>query len=120
MAWKWFGNLFKSKVDRAMDRRFEECGVVIARHARAIVGVAYPPASSPGNPPHRRTGRFQRSITYQVGRKSGQPKVRIFAGVKYGDYLNDGTSRMAARPWRKRSYKETLQQVRRILLAPIK
>lgn len=120
MPFKWFGGLFKSKVDRVMDRRFEECGRVIRDHARQLVGVQYPPASSPGSPPHRRTGRLQQSITYQAGKKSGQPSVRIYAGEPYGEYLETGTRYMAARPWRKRSYRETVQQVKRIILAPIK
>lgn len=120
MPIKWFGGLFKSKLDREMDRRFQECGIVVSRHAKQLVGVAYPPASSPGEPPHRRTGRLQQSITYDVRRKSGQPAVRIYAGVPYGEFLETGTSRMAARPWRKRSYRETVQQVKKILLAPIK
>lgn len=120
MPFKWFGNLFKSKIDREMDRRFEEVGIVVSRHAKALVGVSYPPASSPGEPPARRTGRLQQSITYQVRGKSGRPAVRIYAGAPYGEFLETGTSRMAARPWRKRSYTETVQQVKRIILAPIK
>lgn len=117
---KWLGNLFKSKVDREMDRRFEECGIVVSRHARQIVGIAYPPASSPGNPPHRRTGAFQQSITHETRKRSGQPAVRIYAGVPYGEFLETGTSRMAARPWRKPAYRQTVGQVKKILLAPIK
>lgn len=120
MPIKWFGNLFKSKFDREMERRFEQCGAVVSRHAKQLVGVQYPPASSPGNPPHRRTGAFQQSITYEVRKRSGQPAVRIYSTSPYGDFLNDGTSRMAARPWRQRSYRETVQQVTNILLAPIK
>lgn len=120
MPFKWFGNLFKSKADRVMDKRFEEVGIVVSRHAKALVGVAYPPASSPGSPPHRRTGDFQRSITYEVRKKSGQPAVRIYSTSPYGNFLNDGTSRMAARPWRKPAYNQTVQQVKNILLAPIK
>lgn len=115
---KWFGNLFKSKLDRVMDKRFEEVGIVISRHAKALVGVQYPPASSAGEPPRRRTGRLQRSITYTTDRKGGV-KVRIYATAPYGEWLETGTSRMAARPWRKRSYRDTLAQIKRILLAPI-
>jgi HK97 gp10 family phage protein len=120
MPIKWFGNLFKSKLDREMDRRFEEVGIVVSRHAKQLVGIQYPPASSPGNPPHRRTGAFRQSITYEVRKRSGQPAVRIYSTSPYGDFLNDGTSRMAARPWRKPAYRQTVGQVKKILLAPIK
>lgn len=119
MAFKWFGNLFRSKVDKHLDRQFEEAGVVIARHAKALVGVQYPPASSPGEPPRRRTGKLQRSITYQVERKGGGHSLKIFAAAPYGEFLETGTGKMAARPWRKRSYRETVKRVKDILLKPL-
>lgn len=103
-----------------MDRQFDEAGKAIVAHTRALVGIQYPPASSPGQPPHRRTGAFQRSVEYTTRRRSGEPAVRIYSTSPYGDYLNDGTTRMAARPWRQRAYRESVQRVTRILLAPMK
>jgi hypothetical protein len=121
MPIKWFGGLFKKKVDMTMDRRFDEAGRAIATHAKQLVGIQYPPASSPGEPPRRRTGRLQGSISHQVLKKPWGTSVQVYAGVEYGEYLDTGTRHgLAARPWTKRSYRESVQKVKKILLDPIK
>lgn len=64
--------------------------------AKILVQTQYPPASNPGEPPHRRTGKLQSLI--DIG------EIRNFS-VKFGSYasysaaLEYGTSKMRPRPF---------------------
>ena len=66
---------------------------------RRLVGTPYPPASTPGTPPHRRTGRLQRSVFSEVRERAKSISVYIGARAPYAGYLQRGTRRMAARPF---------------------
>jgi len=58
----------------------------------------YPPASKPGQYPAERTGNFVRGINV-TGTANG---ITVASGMLRGKWLEEGTSRMAARPWAKR------------------
>lgn len=71
---------------------------------REAISVPYPPASSPGNPPHLRTGNLASGIahsqtadeeyiteTFTFDRPGGDPHVPT--------YLEEGTPNMAERPY---------------------
>ena len=74
---------------------------------KRAVSTPYPPASLPGNPPHRRTGRFRRGINATVTAVSRtlhgaiQIRGRVSSRAPYGKFLEFGTRRMRARPWAK-------------------
>ena len=81
----------------------------LTKFCRAAVARQYPPASSPGEPPARRTGWGQKHIrwTRAIGTKQGarvgidisevSPKYRKTAF--YMILLELGTRTIAARPW---------------------
>ncbi len=52
-------------------------------------------SSSPGNPPAIDTGRLRQSVGFDAAPR----EVEVGAGVSYAGYVQDGTSRMAARPF---------------------
>lgn len=58
-----------------------------------------PSPSPPGNPPGLRSGNLRRNWNYGV--EGGNGSVVVFGESKsdYAGYLQDGTSRMAARPF---------------------
>lgn len=60
---------------------------------RASIQKPYPPASKPGNPPHRRSGYLAGSVT-GTGDQKG---IRIHE-AQYGRFLEGGTARMDPRP----------------------
>lgn len=60
---------------------------------------AYPPASMPGSPPHKRHGRLQSSISWELGSDGEGLYADIGTNVEYGRYLELGTDQMAARPY---------------------
>lgn len=55
--------------------------------------------SRPGEPPRVDTGRLRSSITHEVVSKLKGIVGRVGTNVKYGRYLELGTSKMLPRPW---------------------
>ncbi len=63
-------------------------------------------ASAPGEPPMSDTGNLASQVKFQFGELEGV----VFTPVKYGLYLEIGTSNMEARPWLFPSLEENRQQ----------
>lgn len=73
-------------------------------------------ASAPGEPPMSDTGRLASSIENRVDGLTGY----VFTRVKYGNHLEFGTRKMAARPWLFPSVEENAAQFRRDLMEILK
>jgi len=69
--------------------------------------------SGPGEPPRRRTGRLSGSIAHEVDRQS--LVARVGTNVKYGKFLELGTSKMSARPFIRPSLARMQGTIARIL-----
>lgn len=106
-----------------LDRNIEAACIHLTSTARENVNVTQPyvisgerrhglDPSAPGEYPKKVTGYGQRSIAYQ---KKGFLWYRFGTGVKYMAYLNNGTSRMAARPWLIKTVEEQQTALRKIL-----
>lgn len=87
---------FTGKLPAAM----EALGIRAAAEVSNSIDTPYPPASSPNNPPHKRTGNLQAGVEHTEGdaettissaRAEGNPNVPRF--------LEFGTAKMAARPY---------------------
>lgn len=88
--------------ERTIDA-LRELGLEMEDDLKGMLDTAYPPASTPGNPPHRRTGNLQNSI-YSTVEEFVDAEPQCYVGFNqgqapYGRYLEKGTSRMAARPF---------------------
>lgn len=79
-------------------------------------------ASAPGEPPALRSGDLRRSWQpLPVGEMTGSGKVYtpgIHTDVKYAPLLQDGTSKMAARPFEEPIKKEAWPEVKAIYEKP--
>lgn len=84
-------------------------------------------ASAPGEAPAVRTGILRRSFQRKYYIRQGNGKLTVYAisesGLKTGKYLlprilNEGTRRMAARPFVKKVKQEALPEVQRIYNEP--
>lgn len=72
-------------------------------------------ASAPGEPPARRTGVLRVSWgLYAVGLGKGEYTAGIYTDVPYAHYLDEGTKRMAARPFREATIERATSGVIRI------
>lgn len=71
-------------------------------------------ASSPGEPPASATGALRQSITFEVEGEGKKIIGRVGSNTKYAPMLEFGTSRMAARPWLRKSFEQSEQKVEEI------
>lgn len=85
-------------IKRTVRARRTAMRIVKAQMTKALqkaIDTPYPPASKPGDPPHKRTGWLHDTVQV-VEDGSGNLKLRA---LKYGYYLESGTRKMKARPF---------------------
>ena len=71
--------------------------------------------SKPGEPPHKQTGHLRRSVAWElVGLVA-----RVGTNLRYGRWLELGTSKMAARPWLRVALAQCRSAIREILSKPM-
>lgn len=105
----------KARIEQAIHRRLEAAGIVVANRAKESLSAAFPPASSPGEPPAKRTGRLRASVaTERVGMTE-----RVGTNVFYGKILEQGGHTIAARPWLRPALLHSQPRIQAILGAPI-
>ena len=71
-------------------------------------------ASSPGEPPAQATGTLRQSVKGTVESEGRQIIGMVGTEQKYGPMLEFGTSKMAARPWLRKSFEEAQAKVKEI------
>lgn len=94
---KWNGGRASWAVRRALAESMEDLARRLVWRVKHALNVPYPPASSPGEIPRRRTGRLRSSISYDINKH--RLIVNVRAGAPYWKYLERGTSKMEARPF---------------------
>lgn len=63
------------------------------------LSVAYPPSSTPGESPHRRTGNLRAGISYNIERNGSLITLTIISAAPYSAPLETGTKRFGERPF---------------------
>lgn len=111
---RWYGPQVIEKTEVDIKKRMIAAAILVANHAKTLISEPYPPVSMPGEPPHRRTGRLRASVAWDVG-ITDHLYAKVGTNIRYGKYLELGTSRMAARPWLRRAMIEKTPEIRRIL-----
>jgi HK97 gp10 family phage protein len=118
MPVKWFGERFLDKIKDGVQRHVLEAAEKVADQVRINIGQPCPPHSDPGDFPHRESGELQESI--HVRMVAGKLiKAEVYSTSKKMVWLEFGTSRMAARPFLRRTLAEMGPIVRRIVSAKI-
>ena len=77
-------------------------------------------ASLPGQPPRKRTGTLQKSVTSQVTRGDGVVTIRVGTKIPYGKFLEMGTRAMRPRPWLRSGVAEIAPRLQRDFVASLK
>ena len=98
----WNGEAVFDAAHAEATRRVEAVGQMIARRMQSRVSMPYPPASKADTPPHLRSGDFAGSITYlmlDTGNVVQASMGSFDEELVYPKMLEEGTSKMAARPW---------------------
>lgn len=102
---KWRGDEFLDKFEDAFANNMKRATKHLANEVKKELSDPYPPASSPGEPPHRRDGELRRSIADEVDEK--KLIGRVGTNKIYGRMLEIGQSRPFLRT--------TLHKVRKTL-----
>jgi hypothetical protein len=108
---RWAGDGLARAIRTHMKGNLDAAGKALVAEYRDILSDPYPPASSPGEPPHRRTGEGLGSIRH-VPRDMG---VDVVCDKKYMSYLDSGTGRIAPRPWKQLGFDRARDGIRRIM-----
>ena len=96
---QWQGDRATRGLSATLHRRMQRGAALVQADARRLVSTPYPPASRPGQPPRRRTGRLMNSIVATVSQRGRSIVLSLTARVRYARFLELGTVRMAARPF---------------------
>jgi len=101
----WSEGRILNAVSQEMRRRGRRAATAVTRQVKARLALPYPPASRPGQPPRRRTGRLLRSVRSFTETSTGhgiRVSVAVTArsrrGAPYPIFLQYGTRRMLPRP----------------------
>lgn len=96
---KWYGGRRSWEVRSAIADAMELAAAHIVRKIKADLNTPYPPASSPGEAPHRRTGNLRASVDYWINRKRLEVDIGVNVDAPYWSDLEFGTVNMDARPF---------------------
>lgn len=130
---------FRRDMHAEQKRRLSRAAIVVDRHAKELLSVsgtgvrgaggqivravkrtkktiygAFP--SAPGQPPRKQTGHLRRSVAWELV-YGVRMVARVGTNIRYGRWLELGTSKMLPRPWLVRAFREMQGQVRSILEA---
>jgi len=109
----WKGDEFKKLVKLDAGQRLEVAVILLKNEVKQDLSIPYPPASSPDDFPHKRTGRLRASIAHEVDRENLE--ARVGTNLAYGKFLEIGTRFMAARSFLRRAFNENWDKLKQIL-----
>lgn len=113
----WHGDELKRKLERKLAARLVAAAMVLLTALRNAVNTPYPPASRPGEPPHRRSGRLQAGIVVDADTENLQINMGFKPEVeRQAMSLEFGTRNMRPRPFVRR----TLMRMQNTLLRMLK
>lgn len=122
MSMQWFGKKRFDEIKGEQKKRLERA----TRHLRNkwIAKLSHKtgdrgPASPAGEPPSLRSGNLRRSAATEVVEEDGNWVGRVGTAVIYSRYLEDGTTKMDARPSLLPTAKEEANAVKAILSEPM-
>lgn len=95
---RWNSDRVISRARSTMLARGNLAAEALERQVKARVGAPYPPASLPGQPPHRRTGALQRGIHVTARLLANRVRVSVTALAFYAKFLQLGTRGSGNRP----------------------
>ena len=121
MSGKRSGRVYK-KVGTYGKRKTQGTKELMGQYGHRLRGGQLYQASAPGEPPAVRTGTLRRSFTHKVQGLKGSRGIKVVASLetrnKYARYLQDGTKKMAPRPFIDPIIQEAKPEVEKILNRP--
>lgn len=109
---KWYGKQVEAEAARRLHAKLLQTAELVRAEAVKSISVSTTSAgpSSPGDPPHADTGKLRQSLMVVPQGDS----VIVGTPLKYGLYLELGTSRMAARPFLRPAVYRCIEKLKRL------
>lgn len=113
VTYKWNGGRAPWVVRAAVADAMERWADRTVRDIRRSINIPWPPPSSPGEPPHKRTGNLRDNIGYHINRKTLVVKIGVTDLAVYGIYLEYGAPRsnLEPRPFLWRAFRNNQGQI---------
>ncbi len=119
---RWFGPKLKKHVRTEMSKRLDLAAEVVKDQTVRNISTSFWASgpSAPGEFPHSRQGA-RKGLLSEIFWDRVKDLIRIVGTTKiYGFFLEVGTSRMAARPFLRRTLFEMIGRLKKILTKPIR
>lgn len=116
----WKGGSMVSMVRSDTNRKLGEASELLVESTKRMLNVPYPPASQPGEPPHKRTGDLQDAVRAEVDTRNHTARIGILESSQapYAVELEIGVG-VAPRPFLRPSFLQNLRKVGKILGQPV-
>lgn len=88
--------------------------------ADVMTHFTMPAPSAPGQPPGVVTGNLRAATTYRVDRESRSVRAGTGPTAPYGEYLEFGTSRVAARPYMAPAFKRLREALKDVAMGALR
>lgn len=97
-------NAANAFLERRLPRAMEALGIRAAGLITQELDTPFPPASKPGESPHKRTGNLQAGVSHAESREGDEYVTRLTSARAEGSpdvpiFLEKGTYKMAPRPY---------------------
>jgi hypothetical protein len=118
---RWRGAEFQRELAVEIERRMVLAEGFARRQYQENVATPYPPASLPGQFPHRRSGELQRGVRANVNRTATKVQLtlgnvaRSKRGFPYPTALEAGTVKMQPRPHLLPTAEEVIGVIKQLL-----
>ena len=109
---KWHGDEFFKKLKAAEAKNLERAAIHLKNEIKKNISDA-PPASQPGEMPHREDGELRRSIAHEVD--ANKMIARVGTNKVYGRYLELGTNEMLARPFLRPTLAKNRKAIKKLM-----
>lgn len=97
MPVNWLGDAVAAAIKARLGANLRPACDLLAARCRSRIATPGPPRSRPGSSPHIDSGRLIRSV--EADSDAGTLRGVIYSNQEHAVYTEEGTRRMAARPW---------------------
>lgn len=114
---EWHADRILADVERGTRNGLEQAGKQLAAKAKSDLSNSYPPASRPGQPPHKRSGALAAAQEHKVVTEGGDIvlKVGTRPGLRYAPIMAKTRPWLAVTPTAEQVIDTVSDEVRRTL-----
>lgn len=126
MSFEWHGDEYMARLHRHLEGNLTAAAIHLTNRIVTVIGVdgREDGPSDPWTPPRKQRGDLRRSIGYSqpaaLRRHVGSGKGDGNADPGYAIYLEFGTRKMLPRPYLRPTLYKERDQIRKLILVPMK